>query len=88
MRTIFAALGIVTMMALPSSSATLAQGVGAGPVGTQCKADIAKFCAGAQHGSMAARACLDANRDKVSDGCRRALDTTGGGRGQGRNRQR
>ena len=65
----------------------MAQGVGTGPVGTQCKADIAKFCKGASHGSMEARACLEANRDKLSSACRRALDTTGGGRGLGRNRQ-
>jgi hypothetical protein len=87
MRTIFATLGIVMMMALPSSSVTLAQGAGAGPVGTQCKADMAKFCKSAQHGNMEARACLEANRDKVSAACRRALDSTGGGRGLGRNRQ-
>jgi hypothetical protein len=87
MRTIVAAFGIATMMALLASSPTLAQGAGAGPVGTQCKADMAKFCKGSQHGNMEARACLEANRDKVSAACRRALDTTGGGRGLGRNRQ-
>jgi len=87
MRTIFAALGIVTITMLLSSSATLAQGAGGGSVGTQCRADITTFCKQAQHGNMEARACLEANRDKVSAACRRALDSTGGGRGLGRNRQ-
>ena len=87
MRTIFTTLGIATMMALLSSSASVAQGTGAGPVGTQCKADMAKFCKSAQHGNMEARACLEANRGKVSADCRRALDSTGAGKGLGRNRQ-
>lgn len=29
------------------------------------------------------RACLEANKDKVSDACRHALDTTGPGKGMG-----
>ena len=87
MRTIVTAIGFAALLGLASVAPSMAQGVGAGPVGTQCKSDIAKFCKNTSHGSMEARACLEANRDKVSSACRRALDTTGGGRGMGRNRQ-
>jgi hypothetical protein len=87
MRTIFTVLGIATTIALLSSSASTAQSAGAGPVGAQCQADMAKFCAGVRHGSMEARNCLEANRDKLSSACRRAIDNSGGGRGLGRIRQ-
>ncbi len=53
-----------------------------GPVATACKGDIAKFCAGKTHNG-AVRACLDSNYKKVSQACKNALDSTGGGRGQG-----
>ncbi|KAA5597288.1 hypothetical protein F1193_14540 [Blastochloris sulfoviridis] len=62
-------------------------GTGLGPVGQTCTADLAKYCAKVPHGSGEARACLEANRDKLSADCRTALDNTGGGRGMGRNRQ-
>lgn len=88
MRTIVAAISTAVVLTLAAPLPSIAQSAGAGPVGTQCKADIAKFCKGMSHGNMAARTCLEANRDEVSAACRRALDTTGGGRGLGRNRQR
>lgn len=69
-----------------ASSAALAQGAGTGPVGRACAGDIAKFCAGTNHGGRQARTCLEKNRERVSDDCRAALDRTGGGRGMGRNR--
>ena len=87
MRTIIAVLSTVGVLAVTAPVSAIAQGAGTGPVGTQCKADIAKFCKGMGHGSMEARLCLEANRNKVSAACRRALDTTGGGRGMGRNRR-
>lgn len=62
----------------------LAQGTGTGPVGTQCKDDIAKFCAGKQHGGGEVRACLEANKTKVQAACKTALEATGPGRGQGK----
>ncbi|MDE1935721.1 cysteine rich repeat-containing protein [Bradyrhizobium sp.] len=55
-----------------------------GPVATQCAKDIETYCAGKGHGSGQTRACLQANRDKVSAECRQALDTTGPGSGRGR----
>jgi len=52
-----------------------------GPVATACKQDISKMCAGKPHdGSV--RICLETNYDKVSAACKKALDTTGGGRGK------
>jgi hypothetical protein len=54
-----------------------------GPIATACKDDIPKYCAGKKHGQGEVRACLEANKDKVSAACKKALDTTGPGRGQG-----
>ena len=62
------------------------QGMGTGPVATACKAEIADKCAGKQHGNRAVRACLEANRSSLSDACKTALDTTGGGRGRNLNK--
>ncbi len=53
-----------------------------GPVARQCANDIQSYCAGKGHGARQTRSCLETNRDKVSDQCRQALDTTGKGRGQ------
>jgi hypothetical protein len=49
-----------------------------GPVGSACIDDIQKFCAGMEHGQGQVRACLEANKDQVSAGCRTALETTRG----------
>jgi hypothetical protein len=57
---------------------------GQGPVAANCAEDIATYCPNTQHGDRSARSCLERNRSKVSAACRNALDTTGGGRGQGR----
>lgn len=53
-----------------------------GPVASACTEDIQKFCADKQHGQGQVRTCLEANKDKVSDGCKAALDTTGPGKGK------
>jgi hypothetical protein len=79
------------LMAVPAGAqgAGMGQGGGQGngPVGKMCADELAKYCAKVPHGAGEARACLEANRDKVSDNCRWALDNTGAGRGMGRNRQ-
>jgi hypothetical protein len=51
-----------------------------GPVGRACKSDIAELCGGRPHRGET-RICLERNYDRVSAACKRALDTTGGGRG-------
>lgn len=73
----------LTIASLPAN----AQGAGTGPVGRACASDLKTYCAGARHGGRQARNCLETHRGSVSAACRRALDTTGGGRGLGRNRQ-
>ena len=55
-----------------------------GPVATACKTDIARYCAGKGHGNRQTRTCLETNKAKVSDGCKTALETTGGGKGRNR----
>jgi len=44
-----------------------------GAVGTACKSDIAKFCAGKKKGET--RACLETNKAQVSSACSKALET-------------
>ncbi|MFZ1108449.1 MAG: cysteine rich repeat-containing protein [Rhodomicrobium sp.] len=39
-----------------------------------CKADVEKFCASEPRGQGKVRACLEANKDKVSPECKTALD--------------
>lgn len=62
---------------------------GTGPVVEACQADIAALCEGREHVSAAGqrggvRMCLEANKAKVSEACRKALDSTGpGSRGRG-----
>lgn len=73
---------LAVIVAVLVSSAAFAQGAGQGPVATACADDIKKMCADKEHGSGAVRACLEANKDKVSADCKAALDSTGGGRKQ------
>ena len=53
-----------------------------GLVARACKSDIAKLCAGRPHDG-AVRVCLEQSYDQVSAACKKALDSTGGGRGRG-----
>lgn len=53
---------------------------GMGPVAEKCNDDMAKFCAGKEHGGRALRDCLETNIAKVSEACKAALNSTGGGR--------
>ena len=68
------------MAALAISGTASAQ---TGPVAVNCKEDIAKYCADKEHGHGDVRACLEINKDKVSQVCKAALDNTGPGRGSG-----
>jgi hypothetical protein len=74
------AIAVATLASLSLTCIASAQG---GPVATACKDDIPKLCAGKEHGQAEVRACLEANKDKVSAACKTALDTTGPGKGQG-----
>lgn len=46
-----------------------------GPVASACANEMAQVCAGKKHGQGEMRACLEANKDKVSPACKQALDT-------------
>jgi hypothetical protein len=63
-----------------------------GPVAAACTDDIARYCAGMEHGQGEIRTCLEDNKDQVSPACRTALESTRGpggmGQGMGRMRQR
>lgn len=82
MKTI-AKLTIAACLAPAAVSDSFAQqpgkGPGQGPVITQCKEDIAKFCAGKSHDGEV-RACLEVKKAEVTVACKAALDTTGGGK--------
>jgi len=47
-------------------------------VGTECKADIEKFCASVEAGEGRILSCLEANKAQVSDGCKQAVKDTAG----------
>lgn len=74
-------LTVLTATALTNlvfATAALAQ---SGPVASSCAKDIGKLCAAKRHdGSV--RICLENNYAKVSADCKKALDSTGGGRGK------
>ena len=78
-------LATAALAAAALTTPALAQGpgTGTGPVATACKAEIAKFCAGKEHGAGDVRKCLEAKKAEVSAGCKTALDTTGPGKGMG-----
>lgn len=79
---------MLKMTTAAAATALMALAAGAvaaqnGPVAQSCAAELTKYCSDKPHVKGEARACLDANRDKLSEGCRHALDTTGPGRGGG-----
>jgi hypothetical protein len=52
-----------------------------GPVARSCSDDIAKMCADKPHDG-GVRMCLETNYDQLVATCKKALDTSGGGRGK------
>ena len=52
-------------------------GVGANDVRTACRTDMEKLCPGVEREGR--RACMDANKEKLSDGCKGALRAASGG---------
>lgn len=82
-RSLLTALAIAAF----ATGAAAQRGDGSGPVATACQDDIAKYCSDKSHGDRSVRTCLEANKDKVAEACRTALDTTGPGRGRGQGRK-
>lgn len=72
----------IAVFALATAASIASASAQTGPVATACTDDIAKLCAGRAHDG-GVRICLETNYDKVSAACKKALDTTGGGRGKG-----
>ena len=64
---------ILTILSIPALAAEPQQQPRGGAVREACKADIATHCAGLEPGGGRIRACLKANRDKLSDGCKAAI---------------
>lgn len=80
MRSLYVKTGLaLTALVLTTAMASAQQG----PVAAACGDEIAKYCSDKQHVRGEVRACLEANKDKVSAACKTALDTTGPGKGQG-----
>lgn len=75
-------INTIVVSALAIAASVAVASAQTGPVATGCKDDIAKLCAGKAHDGEV-RICLETNYDKVSAACKKALDTTGGGRGKG-----
>jgi hypothetical protein len=73
----------VLMIAATALLAITGASAQTGPVAEACNDDMAKYCADKSHGSGEMRACLEENIDKVTEACKTALETTGGGQGQG-----
>lgn len=72
---------VIAASAFVTVASVLPVAAQSGPVARACQNDIAKMCAGRPHdGSV--RICLEMNYESVSAACKRALDTTGGGRGK------
>lgn len=67
------------LVAFGTAGAAYAQ---SGPVAKSCGGDIAKLCADKPHDG-GVRICLESNYDQLNAACKKALDTTGGGRGKG-----
>lgn len=75
----------LTLLSLAMISITAsAQG---GPVMTQCKDDIAKFCAEKTHVNRELRECLESKKSEVTAECKAALDSTGPGKGRGQGKR-
>lgn len=73
-------LALAAVAAIGFSGAAHAQ---TGHVATACKAEIAKYCAGKEHGHREVRGCLEAQKENLSETCMTALESTGAGKGKG-----
>jgi hypothetical protein len=64
----------------------MGMGGGGAMVKTNCKSEIAKYCADIPHKAGAVPACLNQHKDELSNACKGALARKGpgGGRGQGK----
>jgi len=76
LRKIIGALAVFSVFAMPAFAAeTPHRG---GPAAAACKQDAQTFCQGVKQGEGRIAACLKANREKVSDGCKTAIKAAHG----------
>ncbi|MGZ6480495.1 MAG: cysteine rich repeat-containing protein [Bdellovibrionales bacterium] len=74
---------LLSLLSLTTSFANAQGGSrGQGPVATQCKTEIEKFCADKKHEHGEVRLCLEAKKDELSAKCKLALESTGPKKGQ------
>ena len=66
----------------------MGKGMGRRAIRRACVEDMTKLCAGKSHRRGEMRACLVANKEKASAGCREALETAGPGMGKGQGGRR
>jgi hypothetical protein len=67
---------IITLLSL-SSSAFAQDSQSPGPGRGACRADAEKLCAGIEHGHGRIRSCLAGQKDKLSDDCRKWIESRG-----------
>lgn len=56
-----------------TATAAFAHPAGGAAVREACRADVAALCQGIQPGGGRIRACLRANKDRLSEGCKSAI---------------
>jgi hypothetical protein len=62
---------------LSSTSVTLAQDASQRPQRGACRADAQRLCAGVERGGGRIIACLAGQKDKLSDDCRKVVESRG-----------
>jgi len=70
-RTLSLAIALLSALAAPA----VAQETGKGAVREACRADVRQLCPGIQPGGGRILQCLRDHTDKISDGCKQALQT-------------
>ncbi len=72
---------IIAVAALAALGLTKLAHAQPSPVARSCGDDITNMCADKPHDG-GVRMCLETNYDKLTAACKKALDTSGGGRGK------
>lgn len=77
-------LAFSAIMFLLFSHPLFAYAKGNGPVMTKCKTDIEKYCADKKHVKGEVRSCLEEKKAELTEECKMALESTGPGKGKGK----
>jgi hypothetical protein len=68
-------IALIAIVLLSTSSVTLAQDASPRPQRGACRADAQRLCAGVDRGGGRIFACLAEQKDKLSDDCRKMLES-------------